>query len=190
MDAIADLGSPSFPMQSCVPRSAWARRMPGQELFIETIFRSHHMYHVEPEEIDATVGALVYSPAGSVKERVAVETLLRLDEYDRVPPERFQRWWDAEVIAADRVFRWDTLSMLTLHARNRVMLIEQLPKAKSSLQREIVKNLRLRAESTLRTKRFDFMTDAECQKILALPTPPEPGKDTEGGPARPFPKDE
>ena len=121
---------------------------------------------------------------------VGVETLLRLDEYDRVPPERFQRWWDAEIIAADRVFRWDTLSMLTLHPGNRAMLIEQLPTAKAPLQREITKNLRLRAESTLRTKRWDFMTDAECQKILALPNPAEPGKDTEGGAAQPFPKDE
>ena len=190
MDAIADLGSPPIPIQTCISRAAWARRMPGQELFIETIFRSHHMYHVEPEEIEATVEALVYSKAGSVKERVAVETLLRLDEYDRVPTERFQRWWDAEIIAADRVFRWDTVSMLTLHPGNRAMLIEQLPKAKPPLQRAITKNLRLRAESTLRTKRWDFMTEAECQTILALPTPPELGKDTEDGAALPFPEDE
>ncbi len=148
------------------------------------------MYHVEPEEIEATVEALIYSPAGSVKERVAVETLLRLDEYDRVPSEPFQRWWDQEIINADKVFRWDTLSMLTLHPGNRAMLLAQLPKAAVPLQRLIIKNLRLRAESTLRTQRFDFMTHEECEKILALPTPPEPGKDAESGAARPFPKDE
>ena len=189
-DAVADFGTPINATEYTLSRPNLTQFMPGQELFIETIFRSRHMYHVEPEEIDATVAALVYSKPGSEMERVAVETLLRLDEHDRVPPECWQRWWDKEVVKADKLFRWDTLSMLSLHPGNRAVLIEQLPKAAAPLHREIYVNLKLRAESTQRTQRWDFMTEAECEQILALPAPPTPGKDTEGGPARPFPTDE
>ena len=189
-DAVADLGSPVNTMERLLTRESLSRHMLGQELFIETIFRSRYMYHVEPEEIDATVAALVYSQAGSEKERVAVETLLRLDEYDRVPTERFQRWWDAEIVKADKVFRWDTLCMLSFHPGNRAMLLERLPNAGVKLSHEIWKNLKLRAESTVRTNRWDFMSEAECQTVLALPEPPVPGKDTEGGAAKPFPKDD
>ena len=190
LDAVADLGTPLSPMEYVLSREYVTRLFPGQEQFIETIFRSRHMYHVEPDEIDATVGAMVYSKPGSEMERVAVETLLRLDEYDRVPPERWQRWWDSEVVKADKVFRWDTLSMLSFHPGNRAVLMAQLPTASAPLNHEIYVNLKLRAESTVRTKRWDFMTEEECQQILALPAPPTPGKDTEGGAARPFPKDE
>ena len=190
LDAVADFGTPITPMECILSRKYLTRLFPGQEQFIETIFRSRHMYHVEPDEIDATVAALVDSKPSSEMERVAVETLLRLDEYDRVPPDRWQRWWDKEVVKADKVFRWDTLSMLSLHPGNRAVLMAQLPKASAPLNHEIWKNLKLRAESTVRTKRWDFMTEAECQKILALPAPPTPGKDTEGGAARPFPKEE
>ena len=94
------------------------------------------------------------------------------------------------VVKADKIFRWDTLSMLSFHPGNRAVLMAQLPKASAPLNHEIHVNLKLRAESTQRTKRWDFMTEAECEQILALPAPPTPGKDTEGGAARPFPSDE
>lgn len=57
--------------------------------------------------------------------------------------------------------------MLTRHAGNRAVLIERLPQCEVPLRREIWKNLRLRAESTIRMKRWDFMTQAECDQILA-----------------------
>lgn len=190
VDAVADLGSSNSPMEGVLPRGQLTEFMPGYELFIETIFRSRHMYHVEPEEIDATAAVLAYAMADSETERVAVETLLRLDEYDRCPAEAFERWWSKEIVKADKVFRWDTISMLTLHSGNRAMLIERLPQCAVPLRREIWKNLRLRAESTVRMKRWDFMSEAECQKILALPEPPVPGKNADGGPARAFPVDE
>ncbi len=116
--------------------------------------------------------------------------MLRLDAFDRIPPERWPNWWDNEVVKADKVFRWDTLSMLSFHPGNRAVLMKQLKTAAAPLNHEIWKNLKLRAESTVRTRRWDFMTEEECQKVLTLPAPPTPGKDTEGGPARPFPKDE
>gem|GEM_PF-4708562 len=91
---------------------------------------------------------------------------------------------------ADKVFRGDTLGMFSFHPGNRAMLLEQLPQADIKLRHEIWKILRLRAEWTVRMKRWDFMSEAECQLVLALPEPPVPGKDTEGGAAKPFPQDE
>ncbi len=189
-DAIADLGSSEIPYECVLRPEVLKQYMPGQEDFVNAVFSSRHQWYVTPSEIEACVEALDDSVPGSETDRVSVETLLRLDKFDRIPPDRWQVWWEREVVKADKVSRWDNLSMLSFHPGNRAVLMEQLPKAAAPLNREIYVNLRQRAESTMRTKRWDFMTEEECHKIFALAEPPVPGKDSEDGAARPFPKDE
>ena len=66
---------------------------------------------------------------------------------DRVirPTRSTRSWWEAEIIKADNVFRWDPLCMLSFHPGNRAMLLEQFTKTDIKLQHEILKNLKLRA---------------------------------------------
>ena len=123
-----------------------------------------------------------------------------------------RNWWEQGVIAKSRVKNdhltrdpaapsrdarfphidsWDTICITSRTPSGREFLRKRLDTNDPQfVKRAIYRCLRLRAESTVRTKRWDFMTEAECETVLALPDPPVPGKVTEGGAARPFPKDE
>ena len=97
-------------------------------------------------------------------------------------------WYHTDVCNRDFIAG---IGILSRQPSGRDFLISRLESDDSpAVIKTIRLTLRLRAESTQRMKRWDFMTEAECQKILALPAPPTPGKDTEGGAARPFPKEE
>ncbi len=203
-DTMGDLGSPATLFEPLA--------LIEDRLLCEAVLFSRWQYPLEDRHVEACVDFLNLTEHNRLCDGVLVESLVRMDELDRVPPPALDVWWNQEAILKssgvnpvrtndpeaselDRRFPhadvWDTVCITSRTPSGRRFLIRRLgTKDPLLLRRAIHHCLRLRAESTLRTKRWDFMTEAECQQILALPAPPTSGKDTEGGAARPFPKDE
>ena len=181
-------------------------------LLCEAVLFSRWQYPIEDEHVDACVKYLNQPDRNPICDTVLIESLLRINEIKRTPPPLLETWWTSQVVTKcigikseyfdvpnrpkthARYYHtevWETLCCLSRTPTGRAFLLKRLDSTDPKvLKSAILKNLRLRAESTVRTKRFDFMTEAECQTVLAIPEPPVLGKDTEDGAARPFPKDE
>ena len=203
-DSLGDLGRPArlfMPLDEIPDR-----------LLMEAILFSRWQYPVSVGHVNACVAALPSQPTSRESELAAIESLVRMDELNRIPRQHLDAWWTSRVnlrkgMSESRDFslpdsnhyraklgesaRWDTICVTSRTPSGRQFLVSRLHSNDPPAVRRAVHHcLKLRAESTVRTQRWDFMTEAECQKILALPAPPTPGKDTEGGAARPFPKEE
>ncbi len=158
--------------------------------FMEAILFSRWEWDWTAEHSAACLKVLASEPVDSRAAFAAVESLVRMDEVDNVPKSHLLSWYDHAVCRFGSDFN-TAIGILSRQPTGRAFLLTRLgSKERAKIQTTIHWMLKLRAESTQRTKRWDFMTEAECEQILALPAPPTPGKDTEGGPARPFPTDE
>ncbi len=203
-DTLGDLGSPATLFESL--------GLIEDRLLCEAVLFSRWQYPLEDRHVEACVDFLNLTEHNRHSDGVLVESLVRMDELGRVPPAALDDWWTQEAIlkssgvhsvrtndpkasALDQAFPhaevWDTVCITSRTPSGRGFLIRRLGTKDPLLLRTAIHHcLRLRAEATLRTKRWDFMTEAECQQILSLPAPSISGRDTEGGAARPFPKDE
>ena len=181
-------------------------------LLCEAVLFSRWQYPLLDEHVEACLASLNSSEPNRRSDSILVESLVRMDELNRIPEPRREEWWNLQVVSKSRgknfehtedpaaprrdarfhhLEAWETICMTSRTPSVREFLRKRLDTNDPQLvKRAIYHCLRLRAESTVRTKRWDFMTEAECDNILALPAPHEPGKDTEDGAARPFPKDE
>ncbi len=182
-DAIGDMGRPPFFDFEFIQQFPDAK-------FMEAILFSRWEWDWTAEHSAACLKVLASEPVDSRAAFAAVESLVRMDEVDQVPDPHLLSWYDHAVCRPDADSN-TAIGILSRQPTGRTFLQTRLgSKDQRKIQTTIRMMLRIRAESTQRTKRWDFMTEAECEQILALPAPPTPGKDTEGGAARPFPSDE
>ena len=177
-------------------------------LFIEAILFSRWEYPCSQSHVDACAHILSRPEEDHLNcHLAAAETLIRLDRVDLIPKDRMERWWSHRVqlvgsglpdaiLASNRKIhskmvqlkRWNNICLTSRYRSGRRFLLGRLASSESpQIKRLIWSALQQRAESTLRQQRFDFMSRQECEEILATPQIPDPGRDSEGGKARPFP---
>lgn len=182
-DVAGDLGSPpllNFDLLQGMPDAK----------FIEAILFSRWEWDWTPAHAEACLKVLASEPPESRAALAAVESLVRMNELPRVPPEPLQSWY-AEDICRDDGDLHTGIAILSRHPSGRTFLRTRIGSGDSRFVRDAIRHaLRIRAESTLRTERFDFMSHDECQSLLNDPLLAIPGRDSESGPPRPFPVDE
>lgn len=168
-DALADLGVP------CVDYIPWDRceDVIATDPILGAICHSHWGWNCSDKERDACVGLLRDAANTTECDHVLVETLLRMDEIEKVPEEKLAAWFDSEIIRGDRDTRTESLRILSLtpNAQRYLMQRAEDHSGDASVRMAIVETLVYRAEATVRTKRFDFLSENDCQKILALKVP-------------------
>ncbi len=183
---------------------------------IEAVFFSRWEYPCQQSHIDACVSVITpqhSSPSNA--EMAAIGCLLRLNRLDLVPQDRLENWWrqhfglkgnykdvqrTTEILLSGKTVeqptknethefdRWETIGLVSRFPSGRRFLISRLESSDPPVvKRKVWSALQQRAESTLKQHRFDFMSRQECEEILAIPQLPDPGRDSEGGKARPFP---
>lgn len=146
---------------------------------------------------------------------VAVDALVHANQFDRIPKSELSSWWNRYIVS-DRVsaalnlldniysdqpdamafhfqaerIRWPSIWKLSRYPASRRFLMSRIDsEAPRPIQELVLSALRMRARSALDQQRFDFMPRAECVEILAIPDFEVGGRDSEAGPARPFPTD-
>ena len=182
-DVVGDIGRPpllNFEFIETLPDAK----------FMEAILFSRWEWDWTAEHSAACLKVLASEPPKSRASYAAVESLVRMDELPRVPQEHLLAWYAHDVCHVD-ADKHATLGFLSRQPTGRAFLRTRIG-SKDSLvvQEPIRRKLWNRAESTLRTKRFDFMTEAECRLILDDPKLILSTRDTASGPARPFPAGE
>lgn len=141
-----------------------------EDPYLDAILRSRWQWPCEPRHADACVDALRTSEAGEQVRLAVTDTLIRLDELSRVPPKDLDQWYAAYVTNAEPRTRRRFLSLLSAQPSGRDFLMERLNAAADpeSVRKSVADVLRARAAATLKTKRFDFMPEEDCRKIMKV----------------------
>lgn len=162
-----ELGSLGLPPEQADPTGI--RTDPALH-FIAAILNSHWQIEVTPSEVEACVVKVGKVAEGSVVSRIAIETMIRIDEIEKIPEEKLAAWFQSEVIRGDRGTRTRAFRILSLTPNAQRYLMQRAADQSldASVRAAIVEMLAYRAEATVRTKRFDFLSEADCQKILAM----------------------
>lgn len=165
-DAVADLGVPGLDfLNSCTTGGG-----PSEDPVVSAILKSHWQWPCSQEEENGAELLLTAENCGSATEWVVVEALVRMGRVQQVPPDRLNAWFDSAFICGDVMGRDETLRVLSEVIAGRkylcVRAVDELIDV--PLRTAIIDMLAYRALATLRTKRFDFMPEDECTKVLAL----------------------
>ena len=168
MDALADLGSPSF---APIFRAIENMQKPDlTTILFDAIHRSRWQRPCDERHVLVCLGALEspdFQSEAAIK--VCVETLIRLDKCNEVPVSALKKWWKNEVVAAEIPTQWDGLNIISRQPSGRAWLLRELEDldSASTLAVPIRHILSERAKTTQEFQRWDFMTSAECEDILA-----------------------
>jgi len=165
-DSIADMGTPCLDsfnagvMDSSLPRTP----------FFAAILHSHWQWACTPEEVEACLNALNSDHGTGGATRVAVEALIRMDEIDAIPAAKLDAWFRDQVVNGDKDTQTEALRILSLAPNGQKYLMARAtdPDLDAKAQSVVINMLVYRAESTIRTKRFDFISEPDCGKILAM----------------------
>ena len=165
-DALADLGVPGLDfLNSCTTGGG-----PSEDPVVSAILKSHWQWPCSQEEANGAASLLTAENIGSATEWVVVEALVRMSRMHQVPPDRLDAWFDSAFICGDVMGRDETLRVLSEVIAGReylcVRAVDEL--IDLPLRTAIIDMLAYRALATRRTKRFDFMPEDECNKVLAL----------------------
>lgn len=165
-DALADMGTPCVDF---IGGNTIGNAL-SKDSVVRGILHSHWQWECSAAEVEACAALVRSEPQGSRIESVAIEALVRMNRLDRVPGDRLARWFAAEAGNADESTRTETLRILSQVPRGQQYLLERFgPEHPPSPIRDAVwKMLLYRAEATIRTKRFDFLSEDDCRKILAF----------------------
>jgi len=170
LDALGDWGHPPF----LDNEKTWnvAMNINGNP-FHEAILWSHWQWPCEQKHREACVKASRISKNGSETERVATETLIRLDAIPLLLKKVMERWYQSQIAQTGPAERRINLSLLSLQHTGRSYLLNRLKTKVDTvgIQSDIAKVLQSRAQATLKTKRFDFITEGRCNEILAVTGP-------------------
>lgn len=141
---------------------------------------------------------------------IAKNCLLLRDQYDRIQDVEANRWWNrnsvfsvsnisefadvakAEILleAFEKDDRWSNIWEMSRFPTSRRFLRSRLESNDPlPIRRLVLTALQHRALAAQNQQRFDFMSRAECEEILAIPDFEVSGRDSEAGPARPFPSE-
>ncbi|WP_145455563.1 hypothetical protein [Gimesia panareensis] len=165
LDVLGDLGFPSLVDNAELLQ---IKSFASQSPFHEAILWSRWQWPCEQFHSHACLEVVRTSIPGSERERVAVETLIRLDALPQIDPQTMNRWYRTQIAQATPAERRIHLSLLSFHPTGRTYLLNQL-KSKSDTQKiqtAVAKTLEQRARATLQTGRFDFIPQTRCQEIL------------------------
>jgi len=134
----------------------------------EAVINSHWKLPVREIHTKACLDELADIKSSINSENILIETLVRLDQAELIPDVKLNRWYESEVVKANKDKRWMKLSMLSEQPSGRLFLLKKLQAKKSKLKisEDIQKILRMRAEVVMATKRFDFITKKQCLKIF------------------------
>ncbi len=120
----------------------------------------------------------------SAGEFAIVKTLILMDEIESAPAPRVTRWYQRHVTHGTRFEQRDGLRQLTLTPTGREWLRKRLSEDRTDppeIRTLACSFLRQRAEATMQTQQWDFMSKVECEETMAflkaLPSvePPSPG---------------
>jgi hypothetical protein len=138
--------------------------------FFAAILHSHWQWACTPEQVEACLNALNSDHGTGVATRVAVEALIRMDEIDAIPAAKRDAWFRDQVVNGDKDTQTEALRILSLAPNGQKHLMARAadPGLDAKTQSVVIDMLVYRAESTMRTKRFDFISELDCGKILAM----------------------
>jgi hypothetical protein len=165
LDALGDLGHPPF----FDNENAWAiEERLKDKIFYQAILWSRWQWPCEKNHIDKCIEVIETSAPSSEAERIAVETMIRLNQLPQVPAAVMKRWFRDQIGFSDPTERRINLSLLSFHPTCRNYLLKRLKDKTDTLkvQTEIANVLQLRAQAVLKTNRFDFMDEKSCSEIL------------------------
>jgi hypothetical protein len=165
-DALADMGTPcvDFIGGNTVGSAL------SDDPVVRGILHSHWQWECPPAEAEACEALVRAESHGTEVERVAIEALVRMNRLDGVPADRLAGWFESEAVNADELTLTETLRILSQVPKGQQYLIRRSEDQSLdvSVRTAIVKMLVYRAEATLRTKRFDFLSEGDCRRILEL----------------------
>ncbi len=162
-DAIADLGYPRHAANG--GKTIDARK---KNLLVESMFSARwSIYGWTKEHLELCMKADGLKSNSLALSNVFVENLIRMDATNKVQPKKMQAWFQSEIIQTTERERIMNLSILSLQPSGRDYLLKRLDEgiADKVLYKEIVKHLNARVDATVQTKRYDFMSQAECNRI-------------------------
>ncbi len=96
-----------------------------------------------------------------------VEILMIMDEVKEIHDNTLTIWFKTKVADTSKNKRFMNLSTLTLQPSGRQYLLNKLEQEDlgAGLRNDIIKHLEARLEATVKTKRYDFMSKRECDRI-------------------------
>ena len=96
-----------------------------------------------------------------------VESLIRMNRTSQIQPDNLQVWFMSKIVNKRKSERFMNLSTLTLQPSGRQYLLNRLEQEDlgAELRNDIIKHLEARLEATVKTKRYDFMSKRECDRI-------------------------
>jgi hypothetical protein len=144
----------------------------ADDVFADAILRSHWQWTCDEKHVKACITLLGNIREGSPREKAAIETLVRLDAVNRVPDAVMNRWFHKRVVN-DSIACHRLLTLLSAQPSGRAFLLEWLEHTRNdetlaATRQSIVTILHARAEATLRTERFEFISKAECHRLGQL----------------------
>ncbi len=169
-DAVIDMGiPPTFqPVKDLVSST---------DPVYEAVMFARHRRPWTEDHVAACLKHLPDMPAGSGGELALVKTLILMDEINQVPAIRVEHWYKSQIVDGSRFEQLDGLRQLTLMPTGRAWLRQRVKtdlRDPADVKLLGCSALRQRAEATLQTKQWDFMSEAECQETLTLLTELEP----------------
>jgi hypothetical protein len=162
-DEFGKLGTPTVESDSVNSNSDPSMR------FYAAILASHYQWEFAAREVEACVAKLTDANRNTAVERVAIEALIRMDLLEKIPADQLAAWFRAEAIEADQPTRTESLRILSLAPQGQryLMNLATSDDLSTAVRADILEMLVYRAEATLRTQRFDFLSRSDCEKILA-----------------------
>jgi hypothetical protein len=160
-DAAGNLGPPGW-LADYVPA------LGADQRFLEAVLHSRWQWECTRDHEDACLAKLVEAEHGGELERVAIETLLRLNALPRIPQDRYEAWYQSQVVQARDPVRRENLRLLSLQPAGQAFLVERLETRRDPPGTFLAaaRVMKTRAEAVQRTQRFDFMTAERCQRVL------------------------
>jgi hypothetical protein len=141
----------------------------------DAILRAHWQWTCDDRHFETCVKTLDAALPGSAREAVAIESLARLDAVARIPAEVMNRWFTDNVVNNPGARR-RVLTLLSLQPSGRAFLVDWLQAAAGNQELAetrgaVVRTFHARANATLQTERYDFMTPEESRRLLQLTHP-------------------
>ncbi len=164
LDSYVDLGLPAFLTNPEYVKTDHS------ELY-RAIFLARHRQPWTVEHVRICLEFLPQMAAESGGALALVKTLILMDKIAELPETRVEHWYQSQIVNGSQYEQLDGLRQLTLVPTGRNWLRERLARDQRDsveVKRLGCSALRQRAEATLQTKQWDFMSQAECDQSLTL----------------------
>ncbi|PQO33372.1 hypothetical protein C5Y96_11015 [Blastopirellula marina] len=160
---IAELGPPSFN-----GTGETFKNREFEDPLIEAMFYTRWQWVTESKHHDALVHAIKTYAVGTPHSLLAIDSLIRLGQLDRVPSKEMDSWWASYILNAhNKSSRMRALSTISRHEAGLRYLIEKLRTQSNvaPLDQEIASVISSRAWAARKLGRYDIVSKELCTDI-------------------------